>query len=135
MPNGLPVNVDMDKKPYLSFVTGDKTDLDNLYIPAGTHGFSVQVKSGGQAFDSNTLNDTFKAKKKKDTENRNPAEWQSPSQSDRSAPERRSSQCLVSLRPVRRFLGSTVVQCEQTLVVTELSQSSGTIGVSSAGCE
>ncbi len=65
MPNGLPVNVDMDKKPYLSFVTGDKTDLDNLYIPAGTHAFSVQVKSGGQAFDSNALNDTFKAKKKK----------------------------------------------------------------------
>jgi hypothetical protein len=55
----------MDKKPYLSFVSGDKTDLDNLYIPAGAHALSVQIKSGGQAFDSNAVNDTFKAKKKK----------------------------------------------------------------------
>jgi len=55
----------MDKKPYLNFITGDKTDLDNLYIPAGVQEFRVSIKSGGQEFDSNIVSDDFKAKKKK----------------------------------------------------------------------
>ncbi len=65
LPNGLPINVELDRKPYLSFITGDKTDLDNLYIPAGVHELRVQIKTGGQEFDSNIVSDAFKAKKKK----------------------------------------------------------------------
>jgi hypothetical protein len=55
----------MDKKPYLNFITGDKTNLDNLYVPAGVQEFRVSIKSGGQEFDSNIVSDDFKAKKKK----------------------------------------------------------------------
>ena len=55
----------MDKKPYLNFITGDKTDLENLYVPAGVQEFRVSIKSGGQEFDSNIVSDDFKAKKKK----------------------------------------------------------------------
>jgi serine/threonine protein kinase len=65
LPNGLPINVELDRKPYLSFITGDKTDLDNLYIPAGVHELRVQIKTGGQEFDSNIVSDAFKAKKRK----------------------------------------------------------------------
>jgi serine/threonine-protein kinase len=65
LPNGLPVNVNMNKKPYLSFVTGDKTDLENLYVPAGVQEFRVVIKSGGQEFDSKGVSGDFKAKKKK----------------------------------------------------------------------
>jgi serine/threonine protein kinase len=65
LPSGLPVNVEMSRKPYLSFVTGDKTDLENLYVPAGVQEFRVVIKSGGQEFDSNVVSDDFKAKKKK----------------------------------------------------------------------
>jgi eukaryotic-like serine/threonine-protein kinase len=65
LPNGLPVNVKMDKQPYLSFITGDKTDLDNLYVPAGVQEFHVSIKSGGQEFASKGISEEFKAKKKK----------------------------------------------------------------------
>jgi serine/threonine-protein kinase len=65
MPGGLPIVVQMNRKPYLSFVTGDKTDLENLYVPAGVQEFRVAIKSGGQEHDSNTVSDDFKAKKKK----------------------------------------------------------------------
>jgi len=65
LPKGLPVNINMDKKPYLNFITGDKTNLDNLYVPAGVQEFRVSIKSGGQEFDSNIVSDDFKAKKKK----------------------------------------------------------------------
>jgi serine/threonine protein kinase len=65
LPSGLPVNVAMNKKPYLSFVTGDKTDLENLYVPAGVQEFRVVIKSGGQEFDSKGVSGDFKAKKKK----------------------------------------------------------------------
>jgi hypothetical protein len=65
MPNGLSIAVVLDKKPYLSFVTGDKTDLDNLYVPAGQHQMQVEIRSGGQDFDSKAVSEDFKAKKKK----------------------------------------------------------------------
>jgi serine/threonine protein kinase len=65
LPSGLPVNVNMNRKPYLSFVTGDKTDLENLYVPAGVQEFRVVIKSGGQEFDSKGISGDFKAKKKK----------------------------------------------------------------------
>jgi len=65
LPGGLPININMDRKPYLNFITGDKTDLDNLYVPAGVQEFRVSIKSGGQEFDSNVVSDDFKAKKRK----------------------------------------------------------------------
>ncbi len=65
LPSGLPVNVNMNRKPYLSFVTGDKTDLENLYVPAGVQEFRVVIKSGGQEFDSKGISQDFKAKKKR----------------------------------------------------------------------
>jgi serine/threonine-protein kinase len=65
VPNGLPININMDKKLYLNFITGDKTDLDNLYVPAGVQEFRVSIKSGDQEFDSNVVSNDFKAKKKK----------------------------------------------------------------------
>ena len=65
MPSGLPVSISMNRKPYLSFITGDKTDLDNLYVPAGVQEFHVTIKSGGQNFESKGVSQDFKAKKKK----------------------------------------------------------------------
>jgi predicted Ser/Thr protein kinase len=63
-PNGFPFAVEMNKQPYLNFVTGDKTGLDNLYIPQGVQEFRVKVKSGGQEYDSNIVSQDFKAKKR-----------------------------------------------------------------------
>jgi serine/threonine protein kinase len=65
LPSGLPLNINMNKQPYLSFITGDKTDLDNLYVPAGVQEFRVSIKSGGQEFASKGISGEFKAKKKK----------------------------------------------------------------------
>ena len=65
MPNGLPIAVSMNKKPYLNFITGDSTNLDNLYVPAGVQEFHVSIKSGGQDFESKGVSEDFKAKKKK----------------------------------------------------------------------
>ncbi len=39
-PNGLQFTVKMDKKPYLSFVTGDGANLDNLFVPPGVQSLS-----------------------------------------------------------------------------------------------
>jgi serine/threonine-protein kinase len=63
-PKGLPFSVDMNKQPYLNFITGDTTSLENLFIPQGVQEFRVKVKSGGQEFDSNIVSQDFKAKKK-----------------------------------------------------------------------
>jgi serine/threonine-protein kinase len=63
-PKGLPFSVDMNKQPYLNFITGDTTSLENLFIPQGVQEFRVKVKSGGQEFDSNVVSQDFKAKKK-----------------------------------------------------------------------
>ncbi len=64
LPNGLPFAVEMNKTPFLNFITGDKTSLDNLYIPQGVQEFRVRVKSGGQEYDSNVVSQDFKAKKR-----------------------------------------------------------------------
>ncbi len=64
-PSGLPFTVEMDRQPYLHFITGDKTDLDNLYVPPGVQQFRVTFKSGGQEWDSNIASEDFKAKKRK----------------------------------------------------------------------
>jgi serine/threonine-protein kinase len=64
-PSGLPFTVEMDRQPYLHFITGDKTDLNNLYVPPGVQQFRVTFKSGGQEWDSNIASEDFKAKKRK----------------------------------------------------------------------
>jgi serine/threonine-protein kinase len=65
LPIGLPVTVIMNKAPYLSFVTGDATNLDNLYVPPGIQTFRVTVTSGSQKIVSNIVSSEFKAKKRK----------------------------------------------------------------------
>jgi serine/threonine-protein kinase len=64
-PTGLPFTVEMNKQPYVHFITGDAASLDNLYVPPGVQAFRVSFKSGGQEWDSNTVREDFKAKKRK----------------------------------------------------------------------
>jgi serine/threonine-protein kinase len=65
IPNGLPITVQMDRSPYLSFVSGDKTDLNNLFVPPGIQTFRVTAQNGGQPVVSNIVSNEFKARKKK----------------------------------------------------------------------
>jgi serine/threonine-protein kinase len=64
-PNGVPLTVEMNNKVYLRFISGDKTDLNNLFVPPGTQAFHVIAQNGGKQIDSNTVTSEFKAKKKK----------------------------------------------------------------------
>lgn len=64
-PNGVPLTVEMDKSVYLHFITGDKTDLNNLYVPPGIRTFHVTAQNGSQQVVSNIVSNEFKAKKKK----------------------------------------------------------------------
>jgi serine/threonine-protein kinase len=64
-PKGIPFTVSMNKQPYLLFVTGDGTSLDNLFAPPGMQQFQVSFKSGGQEWDSKPVSSDFKAKKTK----------------------------------------------------------------------
>ncbi|SPE21011.1 putative Serine/threonine-protein kinase PknB [Candidatus Sulfotelmatomonas gaucii] len=64
LPVGLPYVVQMNGKVYLRGITGEKTDLDNLYVPPGTQKFQVTMKSGGQQKASNTVSQEFKVKKR-----------------------------------------------------------------------
>jgi serine/threonine-protein kinase len=65
IPNGVPLTVEMNKAVYLRFISGDKTDLNNLFVPPGTQTFQVTAKNGGQQVVSNIVSSEFKAKKKK----------------------------------------------------------------------
>ncbi len=64
LPTGLPYIVEMNGKVYLRGITGEKLDLDNLYVPPGKQGFQVTMKSGGQQKASNVVSQEFKAKKR-----------------------------------------------------------------------
>jgi hypothetical protein len=64
-PSGLAFTVNRNRQAYLQFVTGDGTNLDNLYVPPGVQTFRVTIKSGGQEWASNIVSDDFKAKKRK----------------------------------------------------------------------
>jgi serine/threonine-protein kinase len=64
-PKGLPFTVSMNNKSYIHFITGDGSNLDNLYAPPGMQQFQVSFKSGGQEWDSKPLSSDFKAKKAK----------------------------------------------------------------------
>jgi serine/threonine-protein kinase len=64
-PKGIPFTVSMNNKPYIHFVTGDGSSLDNLYAPPGMQQFQISFKSAGQEWDSKPLSSDFKAKKGK----------------------------------------------------------------------
>jgi len=64
-PKGLPFTVSMNNKSYIHFITGDGSNLNNLYAPPGMQQFQVSFKSGGQEWDSKPLSSDFKAKKGK----------------------------------------------------------------------
>jgi predicted Ser/Thr protein kinase len=64
-PDGLPFTVEMNRQPYVRFITGNGAGLDNLYVPPGIQQFRVSFKSGGQEWDSNIASGEFKAKKRK----------------------------------------------------------------------
>ena len=55
----------MNKQPYIHFITGDGSSLDNLYAPPGMQEFRVSFKSAGQEWDAKPLSSDFKAKKTK----------------------------------------------------------------------
>jgi serine/threonine protein kinase len=64
-PKGLPFTVLMNKQPYVHFITGDGSSLDNLYAPPGMQEFRVSFKSAGQEWDAKPVSSDFKAKKSK----------------------------------------------------------------------
>jgi serine/threonine protein kinase len=64
-PKGLPFTVTMNNKPYIHFITGDGSSLDNLYAPPGMQQFQISFKSAGQEWDSKPVSSDFKAKKTK----------------------------------------------------------------------
>jgi serine/threonine protein kinase len=64
-PFGVPYTVEMNGKVYLRGITGENTDLDNLFVPPGTQEFRLTMRSGGQQKVSNIVSDEFKAKKRK----------------------------------------------------------------------
>ena len=65
LPVGVPYIVEMNGKPYLRGITGESTDLDNLFVPPGVQEFRVTMRSGGQQKVSNIVSEDFKAKKRK----------------------------------------------------------------------
>jgi len=65
IPNGVPFTVLMNKTVYLRFISGDKTDLNNLFVPPGVQTFRVTAQNGSQQVNSNIVSNEFKAKKKK----------------------------------------------------------------------
>jgi serine/threonine-protein kinase len=65
MPNGVPIVVTMNKALLLRFISGDKTNLDGLFIPPGVQQFRVTVQNGSQQVVSNIVSSEFKAKKRK----------------------------------------------------------------------
>lgn len=64
VPDGLPFTIEMNSKPYLHTVSGDKGSLENLFVPPGVQEFSVVYQSAGQQKSSNIVSDEFKAKKR-----------------------------------------------------------------------
>ena len=64
-PNGVALTVEMNKTVYLRFISGDKTDLNNLYVPPGVQTFRVTAQNGSKEVVSNVVSNEFKAKKKK----------------------------------------------------------------------
>ncbi|MGH9600013.1 MAG: serine/threonine protein kinase, partial [Terracidiphilus sp.] len=65
IPGGLPFTVEMNRRVYLRGVTGDKSDLEHLYVPPGVQQFRVAIRASGQERFSNIVSDEFRPKKRK----------------------------------------------------------------------
>jgi len=55
----------MNKQVYIHFITGDGSNLNNLFAPPGMQQFQISFKSGGQEWESKPLSSDFKVKKGK----------------------------------------------------------------------
>jgi predicted Ser/Thr protein kinase len=64
VPDGLAFTIEMNSKPYLHAVAGDKGSLENLFVPPGVQEFSVVYQGSGQQKSSNIVSDEFKARKR-----------------------------------------------------------------------
>ncbi|HEV2135855.1 MAG TPA: serine/threonine-protein kinase [Terracidiphilus sp.] len=65
VPDGLAFTIEMNNKPYLKAVAGEKGSLDNLFVPPGIQEFSVTYVGTGQQKSSNIVSNEFKAKKRR----------------------------------------------------------------------
>lgn len=65
VPDGLAFTIEMNSKPYLHAVAGEKGSLDDLFVPPGIQEFSVIYQGVGEQKSSNIVSDEFKAKKRK----------------------------------------------------------------------
>ena len=65
VPDGLGFTIEMNRRPYLRTVSGDKRSLEDLFVPPGIQEFSVVYVSGGQQKSTNIDSDEFKAKKRR----------------------------------------------------------------------
>ena len=65
VPDGLAITIEMNSKPYLHAVAGQKGSFDDLFVPPGVQEFSVVYQGAGQQKSSNIVSDQFKAKKRR----------------------------------------------------------------------
>lgn len=65
VPDGLTLTIQMNSKPYLHAVTGQKGIFDDLFVPPGIQEFSVSYQGAGQQKSTNIVSDEFKAKKRR----------------------------------------------------------------------
>jgi predicted Ser/Thr protein kinase len=65
VPDGLTFTIEMNNKPYLHAVAGQKGSFDDLFVPPGVQEFSVVFEGAGQQKSSNIVSDQFKAKKRR----------------------------------------------------------------------
>jgi serine/threonine protein kinase len=64
VPDGLALTIEMNSKPYLHAVAGQKGTFDDLFVPPGVQEFSVRYQCAGQQKSTNIVSDEFKAKKR-----------------------------------------------------------------------
>lgn len=65
VPDGLALTIEMNNKPYLHAIAGQKGTFDDLFVPPGVQEFSVEYQSAGQEKSTNIVSDEFKAKKRR----------------------------------------------------------------------
>jgi hypothetical protein len=64
VPDGLAFTIEMNHRPYLHAVAGQKASLKNLFVPPGNQEFNVVYQGGGRERFSNTVSKEFKARKR-----------------------------------------------------------------------
>ncbi|HEX8712682.1 MAG TPA: serine/threonine-protein kinase [Terracidiphilus sp.] len=65
VPDGLAFTIQMNSKPYLHAIAGQKGVFDDLFVPPGIQEFSVVYQCAGQQKSTNIVSDEFKAKKRR----------------------------------------------------------------------